>query len=146
MNNIEKVIKYFSTGHNCSQSIFCAYSSLFGLDYTMAFKIASAFGGGMGRLGNTCGAVTGALMTLGLYARNEDPEDKENKEKTYELARLFINKFKSLNGSTFCRELIGYDISTPQGLDEAMKNHVIENICVNLVKNSALILNDIINK
>jgi C_GCAxxG_C_C family probable redox protein len=146
MNNIDKAIEFFNTGHNCSQSIFCAYSSLFGLDYGTAFKIASAFGGGMGRVGNTCGAVTGALMTIGLFSRNTNSEDKENKEKIYELARLFISRFKELNGTVFCRELIGCDISTPEGLEEAFKNNVIENICFNLVKNSALILDEIIKK
>jgi len=146
MNNIDMAIEFFKTGHNCSQSIFCAYSSLFGLDYRPAFKIASAFGGGMGRVGNTCGAVTGALMTIGLFSRNTNPEDKENKEKTYELARLFINRFKELNGTVFCRELIGCDISTPEGLEEASKKNVIENVCFNLVKSSALILNDILNE
>jgi C_GCAxxG_C_C family probable redox protein len=146
MNNIEQAIEYFNTGHNCSQSIFCSFSPLFGLDYGMAFKIASAFGGGMGRVGNTCGAVTGALMTIGLYNRNSNPEDKENKEKTYELARLFIGKFKEMHSSVICRELIGCDISTPEGQEEASKKNVFERVCFNLVKSSALILTDIINK
>ncbi|MFW9952427.1 MAG: C-GCAxxG-C-C family protein, partial [Candidatus Thorarchaeota archaeon] len=132
--------------HNCSQSIFCSFSSLFGLDYNMAFKIASAFGGGMGRIGNTCGAVTGALMIIGLYNRNMDLEDNENKERTYELVRLFINRFKELHSSVICRELIDCDINTSEGLEEASKKNVFENVCFNLVKSSALILTDIINK
>ena len=146
MINIDKALDFFKTGHNCSQSIFCSFSSIFGLEYSMAFKIASAFGGGMGRVGNTCGAVTGALMIIGLFSRNTNPEDTENKEKTYELARLFINRFKELHGTVICKELIECDLTSSEGLEEASKRNVFENVCYKLVKDSAVILTDILKK
>lgn len=69
-------------------------------------------GGGVGRTGDTCGTVTGALMVIGLKHGSADPDDHDAKMKTYELARAFIQRFKELNKSIACRELIGFDIGT----------------------------------
>ena len=144
MENIDKALEYFSNDHSCSQSIFCAFAPQIGLDYDRAFKIASAFGGGMGRQGNTCGAVSGALMVIGLKFRNTVPSDEDNRNLTYEKAQKFLNKFIELNSSQMCKDLVGFDISSEEALEEAREKGIFEKKCPNFVKTSAEILNSLL--
>jgi C_GCAxxG_C_C family probable redox protein len=111
MNNIDHAVSCFKEGFNCAQALLSTYGSQFGLDQEMALKAAGAFGGGMGRMGETCGAVTGAFMIIGLRHGKIKSEDEQTKEKAYSLVREFVEKFKSRNGSVLCRELLGCDIS-----------------------------------
>ncbi|MHA2282126.1 MAG: C-GCAxxG-C-C family protein, partial [Promethearchaeota archaeon] len=102
MSRIEKAISYFADGFSCSQSILSAFGTDFGLNTELALKIATGFGGGMGRLGGTCGAVTGAIMVIGLKYGRYKIEDMESKEKTYKLVREYMDNFIKVNGSTVC--------------------------------------------
>jgi C_GCAxxG_C_C family probable redox protein len=144
MENTEKALEYFSKNHSCSQSILCAFAPQLGLDYDLAFKISSALGGGMARQGKTCGAVSGALMVIGLKFRNSSPIDEDNRNLTYEKAQQFLTKFIELNGSQMCKDLVGYDISTDEGIQEADEKGIFEQKCPNFVKTSAEILNSLL--
>ena len=124
----------FAQGFNCSQAIFSAFASRLGLSDEAALKISSPFGAGIARQGQVCGALTGALMVLGLQQGNVNPE---NKEKTYQIAEEFVCKFKERHGTILCRELIGYDISTPAGLETAREEHLFTTVCPVLVKEAA---------
>ena len=86
------------------------------------------FGGGIGHMGETCGAVTGVIMVIGLKYGKTRAEDEQIEEKAYSLIQEFVEKFNSRNGSIICRELLGYDISTPEGmkLAKAVFNMYIE--------------------
>ena len=124
----------FAQGFNCSQSVFTAFASQLGIPNETALKLSAPFGAGMAREGQVCGALIGALMVLGLQHGNVDPEGKE---KTYQISEEFISKFKDRHGTILCRELIGYDISTPAGLQSAREKHLFTTICPVLVKETA---------
>ncbi len=113
MTNSEKAVSHFRNSFNCTQSVFAAFAPQFGIPEADAFKIACPFGGGMGRMQETCGAVTGALMVIGLKYGKFDAEDKVSKEITYEKVREFSKKFNELNNSLKCRDLIGIDMILP---------------------------------
>ena len=107
--------KTFNDGFNCAQSVFVPFAGEHGLDVGTAGLIASAFGAGMGRMQETCGAVIGALMAIGLkygYARSDDQEHRDIVlRKTRELTRRFREEF----GTIKCRDLLGCDLNTPEG-------------------------------
>jgi C_GCAxxG_C_C family probable redox protein len=113
MDKVEFAVSSFKEGFNCSQSVFSTYSKLFDINHEVALRIAQGFGGGFARMGQTCGAVTGAFMVIGLKYGKVKAEDEEAKERTYEIVREFVKRFKSLNGSIVCKDLLGYDLDKP---------------------------------
>lgn len=132
-NPIQIAQERFAQGFSCSQAVFSAYASQLELDVETALKLASLFGGGVAHQGNACGAVTGALMALGLAHGNATPE---NKEETYRLAEDFIRRFQERHGTILCRELIGHDISVPAGLQTAREQNVFKTVCPGLVRDA----------
>jgi C_GCAxxG_C_C family probable redox protein len=114
MKKSEKALEYFRNSYNCSQSVLTVFADEFRISEDDCLKISCAFGGGMGRQQYTCGAVTGALMVLGLkYGKAlNDPEEK--KQHTYAKTRELFVEFIKLNGSANCRELLeGLDMTDP---------------------------------
>ena len=97
----------FETGCNCAQAVLCAYPEL--LPRETAMKLGASLGGGIGRLREVCGAVSGMLMALGLHQGYTDPKDKAGKAAQYEVIRALADEFKRENGSIICRELLGLD-------------------------------------
>ncbi len=144
MYKAEQAVSTFKQGYNCSQSVLSAFSLEHGLDPMLALKIASAFGGGMGRQGETCGAVTGAFMVIGLKYGMTFSEDRKTIEKTYEKANEFTTKFKERYGSVNCRDLLGCDISNTENLHQARKQGLFQTICPAFVKDAVEILEDIL--
>jgi C_GCAxxG_C_C family probable redox protein len=140
MDTIENAVQYFTQGYSCSQSILLAYAAQLGIDEDEAARVAAGFGGGMGRLGLTCGAVTGGIMALGLRYGSGSAEDKAAKEAVYTLVRRFSARFASVNGSTDCSVLLDCDISTPQGMESARDQNLFKTRCPELVRGSAAIL------
>jgi C_GCAxxG_C_C family probable redox protein len=138
MSDIEKTVGAFQEGYNCCQAVLSTYGPRFGLERESALKIAGGFGGGIGHLGESCGAVTGALMVIGLKGDASAPE------LTYSLVDRFLEKFKARQGSILCRELLGYDISTPQGLQAIKDRGLFDNLCPKFVRASAEILEEIL--
>ena len=112
MNKSEIAQALFKEGFNCSQSLLAAYGTDLGIERDIALKIAGAFGGGIGRMGATCGVVTGAIMIIGLKYGAISANDKEAKAKTYEVAKAFVSNFKARNNSVKCSELLGFDITS----------------------------------
>lgn len=144
MNKGEKAVSCFMKGYNCSQAVLSTYSSQFGLDRETALKISTGFGGGMALLGETCGAVTGAFMVIGLKHGRIKEEDIQSKEITYEKVQEFANQFKSIHGSIKCKELIGCDINTPEGINVARNQNLFKKICPKYVKDAVEILSEIL--
>lgn len=134
MRRVEEAVSCLKEGFSCSQAVLSAYGTEFGLDREIALKVSGAFGGGMGRMGGTCGAVTGAFMVIGLKYGKTEAEDNQTREKAYSLVREFVAEFESRNGSIICRELIGGDIGTPEGMKTA------RNVCPKLVTDAAEII------
>lgn len=142
-NPIKTAQDRFALGFNCSQAVFSAYASQLGIEDQAALKLASPFGGGVAHQGQVCGAVTGALMVLGL-ARGSDTVD--TKDKTYRMAEDFISRFRERHSTILCRELIGVDISTPEGLQNARGQDVFQSICPGLVKDATELVAEFINR
>jgi len=144
MDAPESAVGFFQEGCSCSQAILSAFSERYQLDREMAMRLAAGFGGGIGRLGNICGAVTGAVMVLGLSYGNTVPNDREAKEATYDRVREFARRFQTCHGSLICRDLIGCDISSPEGFDAAKTRGLFSSVCTKLVHDAAMILDDLL--
>ncbi len=139
-NHSEKAAELFVNGCNCSQAVFGAFAEDCGIDYETALKLSSSFGGGMGKLRETCGAVTGMFMVAGLLAGYSDIENKDAKDNHYKLIQELANEFKSVYMTYNCGELLGNIgkgtyVSAPR-TEEYYKNRP----CVNFVITAAEIL------
>jgi C_GCAxxG_C_C family probable redox protein len=144
MSEVELAAATFGEGFNCSQAVLSAFAPEMGLDCDTALRVAGAFGAGIARTGQMCGAVSGALMVLGLQYGQTSPEDKLAKEKTYAMAQEFMERFKARNGSIFCRELLGYDISDPQQYQLIKDKLLFTSLCPRLVKDAVEIIEQIL--
>ena len=124
--------------------VLSAYSGQFGLDRETALKVSAAFGGGMGRMGEICGAVTGAFMVIGLKYGRTAVQDTQSHENTNRLVKEFVDRFKSLNGSIICRELLGCDLSTPDGLKTFVEKKLRDTLCPRFVRDAADIVEQLL--
>ncbi len=144
MKKSECSLQCFSSGFNCAQAVFSTYSSELGLDPELALRIDGGFGGGMGHIGEACGAVTGAFMIIGLKHGKVNADDNAAKEKTYTLVQEYTRKFIALHESVRCKELLGYDISVPQEMNEAREKKLFVTICPKLIKDSSKIVEELL--
>ena len=142
VSRTDLALSRFGEGFSCSQSVLSAFAPDLGLDTDAALRVSAAFGGGMGRTGRTCGAVTGALMVLGLRHGAIRGDDKATKERTYALAREFIERFEARNSGVACAELLGVDIGTPEGHSAAREAGLFKTVCPGLVASAATILQE----
>lgn len=143
MNKKEKALEVFSSNFNCSQAVFSVFAEEYGLDKEIYLKIATSFGGGM-RKREVCGAVTGALMGLGLNHGHYISEDLESKDKGYALTRQFIREFEEINGSIICKNLLGYDLSKEEDLMILKEKDIFKSVCPRCIENSVAILERIL--
>jgi len=144
MTHRQLAVETFRSGFSCSQAVFAAFAEELGLDREKALRIAQPFGGGIARTGSMCGAVSGAILAIGLKYGRSRLEDEAAREKTYALVREFMERFGERRGSLLCRELIGVDLSAPGGHAEAERRGVFEEICSRLVAEAAEILEAIL--
>ena len=145
MSRAEEAKKQFEKGFSCAPAVLSTYSEQLGLEKAFALKIACGFGGGIGRMGRTCGAVTGAVMVIGLKHGQVNLADVESRQKTYTLVKEFVDGFTALHGSIECRELIGYDLSKSSDFESARESGVFQNKCPGFVYDSARILEDVLH-
>lgn len=146
MDTAEKALSYFreGSGFNCAQAVLAAFASRLNLEEETAFKTAAAFGGGIGRTGGNCGAVSGALIAIGLRYGAVDMEDQDSKTDTYEKARQFLERFKALHQTIACRELTGHDISTPEGHEQFKELKIGASLCCGFITDAVRIAAEII--
>ena len=140
MGKAEDARATFRHGYNCSQAVLATFGRDFGLDPVMAYRVAAAFGGGMGHMGETCGAVTGAFMVIGLKYGLTVTDGSQSHQGSFANVQEFVDKFKSLHGSIVCRELLGFDINNGEAFREARKNGIPQKICPKLVEDAAAIV------
>ena len=143
-SKVNEVTEFFSNGKgfNCAQAIFSTYCDDFGLDNKeAALKLSCALGGGMGRLGSVCGAVSGAFLVIGMKHGKFMPDDRESKEKTYTLVHEFGKRFVERNQTINCHELLQVDLLN--GDKQTIKERVRE-VCPRVVKDAAEILESIL--
>ena len=148
VNHAEKARQFFFEGYNCAQAVLCAFSDVTGFDMETSARMASSFGGGMGRLRQTCGAVSGAALVLGIVKGYSDPSDNEAKKQHYALVREFAEKFKEKNGSINCGELLkmaSLNVQTGGAPEERSKEYYQKRPCPELVYDAALILDEMLS-
>jgi C_GCAxxG_C_C family probable redox protein len=145
MTRGERAVETFNKCFNCAQTLLSTYGKEFGLEQETAFRVAAAFGSGMARMADTCGAVTGAFMIIGLKYGKIRADDDESKEKTYSLVKEFVKRFKARNKSIICRDLLGYDVSKPEELKYVEENKIIKEKCPKFVQDAAEIIEELLD-
>lgn len=142
MNNVERTADLLSTGLNCSQAILTAFGQSYGLDAEMAANLGRPLGGGMGHMARTCGAVTGAVLVLGLAKDNQD--EGEARKVSHSCVQDLFRRFEALHGTTECKELLGVDMSTEEGLKKVQEEKLVRKVCPRFVRDTAGILDELL--
>lgn len=134
----------FMNGYNCSQAVLLAFCEDFGLEKETALKISEPFGGGMGRMREVCGTVTGMFMVIGLAMGNDNSKDNTTKKNVYKSVQELAAKFKEDNGSIVCRELLGFQKNNKESYvpSERTKEYYKKRPCPELCKYAADILEE----
>ena len=150
MTHEEKALSYFKDKFHCSQSVLAAYADELGLTEEQALKIAACFNAGM-RKGEVCGACSGALMVLGMMYGQADKDDLDSRNKTNQMTNRtnqmtnrFLDRFKELNGTYICNEILGCDITTQEGVEYAVKHELFTTTCRDMVALAVRVLEEII--
>lgn len=140
----DRALESFRGGLNCAQAVVSAFSDELKYDNKMALSISCGFGAGMGRLQETCGAVTGSYMVLGIVNSRKFTENKDRKEATYGLIQKFSNRFKQIHGTTDCSSLLNCDLKTEEGHRFAIENNLFGTVCEKCISDSIEILEELI--
>ena len=145
MDHAKEAERLFLAGYNCAQAVFCAFCDETGLDRDAAARLASSFGGGMGRLREVCGTVSGALLALGAIRGYDDPKDPEAKKAHYRLVQEYARRFREKNGSIVCRELLKNVAVTPgETPEERTPEFYARRPCLRLAGEAAAILDEML--
>jgi C_GCAxxG_C_C family probable redox protein len=145
MNKADSAVATFGKGFNCSQAVLSAFNKDLGLDDQAAAKIASGFGGGIGHMAETCGAVTGAIMVIGLKnGMSIQASPFKSNQAVYVVVDTFVKEFVKRNKSVKCRELLGCDISDHATLLKARQDGIFQTVCPKFVHDAVEILEGII--
>lgn len=110
---VAKAVALFHEGYNCAQSVAGAFADLYGFTEEQAFRMAASFGGGIGRMRQTCGAACGMFLLAGLDCGATDGKDREGKSHNYAVVQHLAHEFETENGSMICAELLGLKPKTP---------------------------------
>jgi len=145
MNKSDSAVATFSKGFNCAQAVLSAFNKELGLDDQVSARIASGFGGGIGHMAETCGAVTGAIMVIGLK-KGMSIKDSPFKSNQVVYAEIdpFIKEFIKRNKSVKCRDLLGCDISDHETLLKARKEGLFQTLCPKFVSDAVEIVEELI--
>ncbi len=141
MNKADEAVSLFKGGCCCSQAVLAAFGPSYSLSQEQCLKIACGFAGGM-HLAETCGAVTGSFMVLGLRHAGADANTITGRAAAKAAVIEFTKRFEKRHGSVKCRDLLGCDISTPEGMNQAKQKGLIANVCPEVVRDAAEILEE----
>lgn len=136
-----KALTLFSGGFACSQAVLAAFCEKYGLDETMALRVATGFAGGM-KSAEVCGAVSGAVIVIGLRYGHVDMADRESRRFAGRKVEEFMRAFRDRHGHLTCRDLLGCDITTADGRQTAMDGKLFTTRCVDLVRDAVKILEE----
>jgi len=143
MNRTEKAVELFEGGLNCSQAILAVFGEPYGLDLEAAKRLGRPLGGGMGRLGEVCGAVTGAIAALGL-AQGNGVDEGAARDEVARSVRELVHRFEERHGTTLCKGLLGADMSTEAGRKRIKEEKLVAKLCPGFVSDAAEILAQLI--
>ena len=138
---IEKAVELFKEGYNCSQSVVAAFADIYGFTNEQALKMSASFGGGIGRMRQTCGAACGLFMLAGLETGCTEGKDREGKENNYKVVQALAEEFRKRNGSLICAELLGLSKTapTPATPEARTAEYYKKRPCVKMVEEAARI-------
>lgn len=139
MSDVDRAVELFRNGCACSQALLAAFGPRFGLDEALALRLASGFGSGM-RMGDTCGAVTGAFMVLGLASCRASCRTADERQPACDAVASFAAEFRRRQAALACRDLLECDVSTPEGRAEARARNLFKTRCVDVVRTAAELL------
>jgi C_GCAxxG_C_C family probable redox protein len=146
-DRIEKAVGLFKSGYNCSQSVVAAFADMYGFTEEQALRMSASFGGGIGRMRQTCGAACGMFLLAGLEKGAVDGKDREGKAANYALVQELAEEFKKRNGSMICAELLGLKqpegSSTPEARTE---QYYTKRPCAKMVEEAATIWAEYLEK
>lgn len=146
-NHSELARSYFLEGYNCAQAVLLAFCDDLNFDKTTAAMISSSFGGGMSRLREVCGSVSGMFMAAGLFCGYSESKDDAQKKKLYTLNQELANRFRERNGSIVCRELLGLDHKKDEPNPSARTTEYYKKRpCADLVADAAEILEEVLTE
>jgi len=146
--SVKRAHSYWKSGFSCAEIVLASYCEQFGLDPDLGLKISNVFIGGTAQDGRMCGVVTAALMVFGLkYGRTRVEEGSPENGKAMVLSKELMNRFKARNhGNIYCKDLRGFDVSTPEGMSE--RNRRIQNntlpCCLKYIKDAVEIIDDLL--
>ena len=143
MDHSIKAEELFLSGYSCSQAVVAAFGDLTGLDDSTAKKVSSAFGGGIGRLREVCGAVSGMFMVLGLLYGYDDANAKEEKKELYKQVQELAGEFSAQNGSIVCRDILKNPPSDPSPSPRTAEYYAMRP-CERMVYNAAELMDNFI--
>jgi C_GCAxxG_C_C family probable redox protein len=143
MNATQKAVQLFDNGLNCSQAILTAFGEPFGVDPESAKKLGRPWGGGVGRMGQICGAVTGAIALLG-YAQSSMRDEAEARNELCASIQELVRRFEERNGASVCRALLGADFSTEEGQKKIKEEMLVKKLCAKFVEDASAILAEIL--
>ena len=140
-DRIEKAVALFKSGYNCSQSVVAAFADLYGFTDEQACRMSASFGGGIGRMRETCGAACGLFLLAGLETGTTEGSDREGKAANYALVQELAAEFKRRNGSLNCGELLGLkkEAAVSTQPEERTTNYYAKRPCVKMVEEAARI-------
>lgn len=138
---INKAVELFKEGFNCSQSVVAAFADRYGFTREQALRMSASFGGGIGRMRETCGAACGMFLLAGLETGSTDGKDREGKAANYALVQQLAEEFKKRNGALRCADLLGLSrkapvVSTPEVRTE---QYYVKRPCAKIVEEAARI-------
>lgn len=139
MDNIDYSSRIFAAGFNCAQAVFVPYAVSKCMKAKDAFQLTTGFGAGMVYRGEICGAITGAMMAIGMEFGRSQASDTAARDKTYMIINKLYDKFSDLNGTIICKKLLNADISKPEELKRAGMAGVFTTLCPKFVKDAATI-------
>lgn len=142
----QKAARLFREGMNCAQAVFAAYGDLTGFDEQTSLRLSASFGGGMGRLREVCGSVSGALMVLGYLRAPLDPTDHAAKAAHYALVQEFAKRFRERHASIICREILGARAGSGHVPEHRTKEYYAMRPCERCVYDAAEIVDEMLHE
>lgn len=140
----DMAVETFRSGFNCAQSVLSTFSDFLEMDQEQLKSVSVGFGGGMGMQMETCGAVTGAYMVFSIYASKKTDDNAVAKAESAQLIRDFSKRFADIEGSTSCKTLMGVDLLTEEGMQEAKDKGLFDKVCAKCVGTAAGIVESMI--
>lgn len=144
MTKVEKALDLYANNFNCSQAVLTAFAKDFGLSEELTLRLGTAFGGGA-RNAQMCGAISGALMVLGLKFGHFEAQNQEQKSRNYAISADFTNRFKNKYGSIVCKDLLEADLTTEEGKAKIAEKNLFRTLCPKVIQSAVEILEEVIS-